>query len=83
MKLPRNISAGNLIKALGTRGYNLTRQTGSHLQLTTQQEGEHHVTIPNHNPLRVGTLSSILRDVAEHFEMSRDDLIEELFGNKP
>lgn len=66
MKLPRNVSAGDLIKALGAYGYSVTRQKGSHIRLSTQQKGEHHVTVPNHNPLRVGTLFSILRDVADH-----------------
>jgi predicted RNA binding protein YcfA (HicA-like mRNA interferase family) len=61
MKLPRDLSAGELIKTLGKRGYAVTRQKGSHLRLTTQQNGEHHVTIPDRDPLRVGTLSGILR----------------------
>jgi predicted RNA binding protein YcfA (HicA-like mRNA interferase family) len=83
MRLPRDLSASDLIKALGPRGYVVTRQKGSHIRLTTQQNGEHHLTIPNHDPLRVGTLSSILHDVAEHFGISREDLIQELFGDKP
>jgi predicted RNA binding protein YcfA (HicA-like mRNA interferase family) len=68
---------------LGTYGYAVTRQKGSHIRPTTQQRGEHHVTVPDHDPLRVGTLSSIFRDVAEHFGMTRDELIEAMFGNAP
>jgi len=83
MKLPRDLSAGELIKALAGRGYLISRQKGSHIRLTTQENGEHHVTVPNHDPLRVGTLSGILRDVADHFGLSRDDLVEELFGSMP
>lgn len=79
MKLPRDLSAEKLIRTLGKLGYEPTRQSGSHVRLTTAQVGEHHVTIPNHDPLRVGTLSSILSDVAEHFGISRDELIEKLF----
>ena len=30
--------------------------------------------------MRVGTLSGILGDVAEHFGISRDELLEDLFG---
>jgi len=82
MKLPRDLSASNLVRALAMRGYVVTRQKGSHRRLTTQQAGEHHITIPNHNALRLGTLSSILRNVAEHFEISRDELTEELFGGE-
>jgi predicted RNA binding protein YcfA (HicA-like mRNA interferase family) len=83
MKLPRDLSAGDLIKALGAFGYTVTRRKGSHIRLTTQQGGEHQVTIPDHKPLRVGTLSSILRDVTEHFGITRDELAEQLFENGP
>ena len=40
----------------------------------------HRLTIPRHNPMRVGTLNGILGDVAEYLEIGRDELIEELFG---
>ena len=80
MKLPRDISGPELARALKKLGYEITRQTGSHLRLTTSQRGQHHVTIPNHDPIRVGTLSGILGDVASHFEISRDDLVRRLFG---
>ena len=61
-------------------GYRVTRQTGSHLRLTTLEGGEHHITIPRHAALRVGTLAGILGDVAQHFALTREDLIERLFG---
>ena len=48
------------------------------MRLTTQQGGEHHVTIPRHSPLRVGTLNAILKDVAQHLELERDELLAEL-----
>ena len=79
MKLPRDVSGVDLAKRLGRLGYEVTRQTGSHLRLTTKERGRHHVTIPNHDPLRVGTLAGILGDVAGHFEISRDELIQRLF----
>ena len=41
--------------------------------------GEHHITVPAHNPLKVGTLNAILRDVAEHFDLNRDELLSQLF----
>jgi hypothetical protein len=50
------------------------------MRLTTQERGEHHITVPNHDPLRIGTLAGILGDVAVHFEITRDDLIVKLFG---
>lgn len=60
----------------------ITRQTGSHLRLTTQQGGEHHLTIPDHDALRAGTLSNILSKVAEHFGSERTNPIELLFGKR-
>ena len=78
MKLPRDISGADLVKALEKVGYSITRQKGSHIRLSTTQSGEHHVTVPNHNLLKIGTLAGILRDVAEHLGIDRDDLLAEL-----
>lgn len=79
MKLPRDVSGADLAKALRRLGYQITRQAGSHLRLTTSEGGEHHLTIPQHDPLKVGTLAGILSDVAAHFQMSRDELLHRLF----
>jgi predicted RNA binding protein YcfA (HicA-like mRNA interferase family) len=75
MKLPRDVSGDALAKALKALGYQVTRQTGSHLRLTTNEGGEHRVTIPRHDPLRIGTFANILDDVAAHFAISRDELL--------
>ena len=80
MKLPRNLSGTQLIKALEKSGYNLTRQTGSHVRLTSLQPKEHHLTVLLHDPLRIGTLAAILADVAAHHAMTREALIAKLFG---
>ncbi|MDA1052203.1 MAG: type II toxin-antitoxin system HicA family toxin [Planctomycetota bacterium] len=80
MRLPRDESGQQLAKRLEGLGYATTRQKGSHMRLTTTQQGEHHVTIPAHNPLRLGTLRSILTDVAAHFGMTRDELADQLYG---
>jgi predicted RNA binding protein YcfA (HicA-like mRNA interferase family) len=82
MRLPRDVSGHDLAAALVILGYRITRQTGSHLRLTTLEGGEHHVTIPAHNPMRMGTLAGILKDIAQHFGISRDDLIRRIFGEK-
>lgn len=82
MRLPRDLSAGDLITALRSFGYEATRQSGSHIRLTTRQGGEHHLTIPNHDPLRIGTLSGILADVGEHLGLTRDEVVERLFGSR-
>lgn len=80
MRLPRDLSGRDLAAALGQRGYHITRQTGSHLRLTRSDPGEHHITIPDHDSLRVGTLNAILRDVALHTGLTRDELLERLFA---
>lgn len=80
MKLPRDLDGRGLARALRSLGYEITRQNGSHMRLTTQEGGEHHITIPNHSPLRVGTLAGILGDVAGHFGVSRDELLDQLFA---
>ena len=79
MKLPRNLSGVDLAQALKKLGYSVTRQTGSHMRLTTQQQGEHHVTIPCHDPLRVGTLAAILAEVGAHFGLAREELADWLW----
>lgn len=80
MKLPRSLSAQDLIKALRKYNYQADRQKGSHIRLTTSLNGEHHVTIPNHDPLKIGTLSSILGDIASHLAKTKEEIIQELFG---
>lgn len=82
MKLPRDLSGRDLAKRLELLGYSITRQTGSHLRLTTQRGGEHHVTIPVHEALRVGTLAAVLEMVGEHFGIERTALVEQLFGKR-
>lgn len=81
MRLPRDLSGTELARALSRYGYEVTRQSGSHLRLTRQAGGaSQHLTIPAHGSLRVGTLSGILRAVEAHLEKSREELARELFG---
>ena len=81
MRLPRNLSGMELAALLRRYyGYNITRQRGSHMRLTSTCRGyEHHVSVPRHNPLRVGTLNGILGDVADYLKIDQDQLEQELF----
>lgn len=79
MRLPRDLSGEDLAKKLKKLGYAPTRQVGSHVRLTTREGGEHHVTIPMHGSLRLGTLSGIITEVAAHFGVSKDELAKKLF----
>ena len=78
MKLPRDLTGLQLVKNLEVLGYRITRQAGSHIRVTTLQSGEHHLTVPTHKPLKTGTLSAILNDVALHFNLTRDELLSRL-----
>jgi predicted RNA binding protein YcfA (HicA-like mRNA interferase family) len=80
MKLARDISATELIKSVSVYQYVINRQKGSHSRLATLLNGEHHITIPNHDPIKIGTLSSILNEIATHLGKSREEVISELFG---
>ncbi len=79
MRIPRDLTGKELIKALGKLGYEVTRQSGSHIRLTTSRNGTHHITIPDHRPIKVGTLAGILGDVAAHHQMTREELLILLF----
>lgn len=77
MKLPRNISGLELVRVLKKLGYEPTRQTGSHIRLTRRNEKEEfHLTIPEHDPLRVGTLHSILTTVITQTGVTMEKLIQ-------
>lgn len=79
MRIPRDLTGKELIKALSKLGYKVTTQSGSHIRLTTSRNGTHHITIPDHRPVKVGTLSGILGDIATHHQMTREELLALLF----
>ena len=80
MRIPRDLSGSDLIRRLKLLGYEPTRQSGSHIRLTTTVNGEHHITVPSHDPLKIGTLSSIISMVAEHFDITKEDLLRRLLS---
>jgi len=81
LRLPRDLSGAELAHLLRRYGYEISRQTGSHLRLTSTVKGtEHHVTIPAHKDLKLGTLGSILSEVAEYLKKDREKVAEELFN---
>ena len=65
-----------MVRALRILGYERARQEGSHIRLTTQIKGTHHVTVPNHKPLKTGTLvGGVLKPVAAHHKLSVEELV--------
>ena len=81
MKLPRDVGGQQLASLLTRYGYRETNRTGSHIRLTTTSNGpEHHLTVPAHDPVKVGTLNGIINDLASYLKRDKQALIKELFG---
>jgi len=79
-KIPRDISGKALINLLKKFGYIAVRQTGSHIRLLSNYMGnEHKITIPGHSYIKIKTLNNILNDVSQYLEISKEELIENLF----
>jgi predicted RNA binding protein YcfA (HicA-like mRNA interferase family) len=78
MRLPRDLKGKDLAKKLEQYGYSITRQTGSHMRLTTCLNGKHHVTIPVHDPIKIGTFNNILKDVSKHLNINKKELMNKL-----
>ena len=80
LETTRDLSGLELTKLLRRYEYEITRQTGSHLRLTSNIRGtQHHMAIPAHKNLKVGTLGSILKETA-YLGLPRSDVERELFG---
>ena len=79
-RIPRDISGRQLAKLLRKYGYRIGRETGSHIRLVSMfRQTEHKITIPDHQPIKIGTLNSILHDVAEYLRIRKEELIKQLF----
>ena len=80
MRLPRDLSGHELAKLLRRYGYEVIRQTGSHIRLKSNLRGaDQQVTVPNHKTLKLGTLNAIISAVAKYLEKDRSQCAEELF----
>ncbi len=71
-KLPV-LSAKGLIKVLRKFGFQVHRQTGSHIHLWNE-ERRLLVTVPNHHELAKGTLISIMKQA----NIEREDFLSKL-----
>ncbi len=78
MKLPRDVSADRLVRVLRLLGYEIAKQRGSHIRLRHPGPPGHSVTVPQHDPLKVGTLHGILAEVAYMRSLSIDDIVRML-----
>ena len=79
MKIPRDLSGADLIRTLcRSWGYRIIHQVGSHVILQTEIPTHQRIAIPNHNPLRIGTLNAIIRTVSAHKGVERQKLLDTL-----
>ena len=79
MKIPRDVSGARLADIFCRKWqYARVHQVGSHIILETAQPTHHRIAIPDHHPLRLGTLSSILRAVAKPKGVPRDEILADL-----
>ncbi len=79
MKLPRDLSGSALVQSLCRNfGYVPVHQVGSHIILQTETPRHHRLAVPNHSPLRLGTLNAILRAVAEAKGIPKDEILGKL-----
>ena len=78
MKLPRDLSGDELVRGFRRVGYEVMRQKGDHVYMTTHSGGEHHVSVPLHNPVKTGTLAALLSAVAGHFQIDRNELLRRM-----
>jgi len=79
MKIPRGLSGIELIKVLCKKwGYKQVHQAGSHIIFETTTPSHQRMAVPNHASLRIGTLNAILRSVADHKMVTKENIIESL-----
>ena len=79
-KIPRDISGEELTKLLKKYGYEINRKTGSHIRLVSKfKDEEHNITVPDHHPIKIGTLNNILNDLVDHLKIDKKELINKLF----
>ncbi len=79
MKIPRDMSGVHLANVLCRRWeYAKVHEVGSHIILEAFIPTHQRIAIPDHDPLRLGTFSSILRTVARHKGVPRDTIIADL-----
>jgi predicted RNA binding protein YcfA (HicA-like mRNA interferase family) len=82
-KIPRNLNSKLIIKYLERLGFVATRQKGSHIRLSALINiKQSHITIPNHKPIKIGTLNAILKELSFILNKSKESIIDEILESK-
>ena len=75
MKLPRDFSGREVVDALVRKlNYRVVHERGSHIVLETDSPSHQRIVVPDHRSLRLGTLRAILRVVAAHKRIDKDQI---------
>jgi predicted RNA binding protein YcfA (HicA-like mRNA interferase family) len=75
-KIPRNLDSNDFIKLLKYLNYNFVHQRGSHIKFSkTINDSKFSISLPNHKPLKVGTLSAIINQICIQNNMQKDEII--------
>lgn len=81
MKVPTDLCGRDLLKLCSKHfGYEKTRRVGSHIRATTSLNGQHHISIPDHDPIKAKTLRGIVKDIAQHLGRDPKHIFQQLFG---
>lgn len=71
MKLPRNVSGDQAVRALRRLGFIEIRQTGSHRIL---RKDKRTVVVPQHRPIKPGTLKGLIEQAGLTLEVFTAEL---------
>lgn len=52
------------------------------MTLRTEKDGSYSLTVPAHDPLKVGTLRAIVQAVASHHGLTYDDALALLYSRR-
>jgi predicted RNA binding protein YcfA (HicA-like mRNA interferase family) len=75
VRLPRDLSGNDVVKALRRLGFEFSRQTGSH---AIMRKGPRTVVVPQHKAIKPGTLKGVL----EQAGVSPEELQQNLYLNR-
>ena len=79
MKLPRDLDGAELVRILCKHyGYRQVNREGSHIILPVETAQHHRLAVPDHHPLRLGTLNAILRAVAAAQRAEKAEILRHL-----
>lgn len=79
MKLPRDLSGRKFADGLCRKWeYQEVHQSGSHIILQTKTPSSQRISIPGHARLKIGTLNTLLRLVALHKRVSKEEVLRSI-----